>query len=156
MPVGGGQAGARVDDEQDRVAVDKRRFRLRAHPARKRGRVAFLEAGRVDDGEGKVGEPRLALAAVAGDARLIVDERELAPDEAVEQSRLADVRPADDRDLGAHVISSPARLARGSYFAGAADRFAATRPCQRLAICRSSGVASGSPSTRSNCLAASS
>ena len=77
MPVGGGQPGAGVDDEQDRVAVDERGLRLRAHAAGKRGRVAFLEAGRVDDGEGEVGEPRLALAPVAGDARLIVDQREL-------------------------------------------------------------------------------
>ena len=43
-------------------------------------------------------ELRLALAPVAGHARPVVDQRELLPDEPVEQGRLADIRPADDRD----------------------------------------------------------
>ena len=154
MPIGRGEAGARVDHEQDRVAIHERGFRLRAHAPGERVRIALLETGGVDDGEGEIGESGLALAAVAGDARLIVDQRQPAPDQPVEQRRLADVRPADDRDLGAHVISRPGTTGLESYFA--ADRFEATRPSQRLAACRSSGETSGSPSTRSNCLAASS
>ena len=211
------EPGARIDHEQDRVAIDKRCFRLRAHAARERLQIAFLEACGVDDGEGKVRDPALALAAVAGDARLIVDQGQPAADQPVEQRRLADVRPADDRDLGAHVVrvrdglilrserslasrrmlqltptflrtrtsfetrllcssgrgrrwrahsvlercamalmSSHARRRRPGYFGDAADRFEAIRPSQRLAACRSSGETSGSPSTRSNCFAASS
>ena len=56
MLVGGGEAGARVDHEQDRVAIDERCFRLRAHAARERFRFTLLETGGVDDGEGKVRE----------------------------------------------------------------------------------------------------
>ena len=118
MLVGGGEPGARVDHEQDRVAIDERCFRLRAHAPGERFRIALFEAGGVDDGEGKVRDPALALAAIAGDARLVVDERQPAPDQPIEQRRLADVRPADDRDLGAHVVppSSPEaqRLEQGS------------------------------------------
>ncbi len=102
MPVGGGEAGARVDHEQDRVAIHERRFRLRAHAPGERLRIALLETRGVDDGEREIGEPRFALAAVAGDAGLVVDQRKLAADQPIEQSRLADIRPADDRDLGAH------------------------------------------------------
>ena len=38
------------------------------------------------------------LAAVAGDARGIVDERDLAADQPVEKRRLADIGPADNGD----------------------------------------------------------
>ncbi len=79
MPVGGGDPGARVDEEENGVAVEERRFRLRAHAARQRVRVALLEPGRVDDGEGEIGDPALALAPVTGDAGLIVDKSELLP-----------------------------------------------------------------------------
>ena len=155
MPVGGVKARPRVDDKQDRVAIGERRFGLRAHAPGERVGIAFLQTRRVDDGEGEVGELRFALAAIAGDAGLIVDQRQLASDEPVEQRRLADVRPADDRNLGAHVaLSRSAGHARPRYFA--ADRLEATSPSQRLANCRSSGETSGSPSTRSSSLAASS
>jgi hypothetical protein len=98
MPVSGGEPRPRVEDEQDRVAIGERGFGLRAHAPGKRCGVALFETCRVDDGEGEIGKPRLALAAVAGDAGLVVDQRELPPDQPVEQRRLADVRPADDRD----------------------------------------------------------
>ena len=154
MLVGGGEPGARVDHEQDRVAIDEGCLRLRTHAPGERFRIALLEARRVDDGEGKVRDPALALAAIAGDARLVVDERQPPPNQPIEQRRLADVRPADDRNLGAHVV--PARRRRRSRYFAAADRFEAMRPSQRLAACRSPGDTSGSPSTRSNCLEASS
>ena len=103
LPVVGGQAGARVDHEQD---ASHRRSPSRSARAsgRRASPVALLEAGGVDDGEGEIGEPRLALAAVARHARLVVDQRQLAPDQPVEQRRLADVGPADDRNPGAHVV----------------------------------------------------
>ena len=75
MLVGGGEPGARVDHEQDRVAIDEGCFRLRAHAPGERFRIAFLKSGGVDDGEGQVRDPALALAAIAGDARLVVDQR---------------------------------------------------------------------------------
>ena len=83
----------------------------RMRPASVAG-TALFEAGRVDDGEGEIGKPRVTLAAVAGDAGLIVDQRELPPDEPVEECRFANVRPADDRDPGAHVFSSRFRAAK--------------------------------------------
>ena len=112
MPVGAGHAGARVDHEQDRVAIGERRLGLRAHAAGQRGRIALLQPGGVDDGEGEIAELRLALAAVAGDAGLIVDQRELAADQPVEQRRLADVRAADDGDFGGHGLLRASATAR--------------------------------------------
>ena len=52
--------------------------------------------------EVEIAEPRLALAAVARDARPIVDQRQPPADQPVEQRRLADIRPADDGDGEAH------------------------------------------------------
>ena len=48
----------------------------------------------------EVAEAGLALAAVAGHAGQIVDQRQLPADQPVEQRRLADIRPADDGDRG--------------------------------------------------------
>ena len=84
MAIGGGEAGPRVEDKQDRVAIHERRFRLRAHPASERFGFTFLEPGGVDDGEGEIGEPGFALAAIARDARLVVDKRKLTPDQPIE------------------------------------------------------------------------
>src|SRR5580704_13496783 len=70
MLVGGSEPGARIDHEQDRVTIDERCFRLRAHAPGESLRIALLKTRRVDDGEGKVREPAFALAAIARDARL--------------------------------------------------------------------------------------
>ena len=60
-----------------RVAIDKRVLSgLGAHAPRERFRIAFLKSRRVDDGEGQVRNSAFALAAIAGDARLVVDERQ--------------------------------------------------------------------------------
>ena len=53
-------------------------------------------------------------AAVAGDARRVVDERQLPAGQPIEQRRFADVGPADDGDFEAHVA--------GTMRAGAADQ----------------------------------
>ena len=79
MPVAGRDPGAGVNEKEDRVAVQERPFRLRAHAASQRVRVALLQTRRVDDGEGEIGDPRLALAPVTGDTGLIVDKSELLP-----------------------------------------------------------------------------
>ena len=95
---------------------------LGAHAPGERLAVAFFEPGGVDDGEGEIAEPRLALAPVARHAGLIVDQRQLLADQPVEQRRLADVGPADDRDLAHGVciatwsegtISSPVETGEG-------------------------------------------
>ncbi len=95
-----GDAGTRVEHQQRDVAVDQRGVGLRAHPPGERRGVGILEPGGVDDAELEVVERRVAFAPVAGDAGRIVDERQLAPDEAVEQGRFADVGAADDDDGG--------------------------------------------------------
>ncbi len=69
---------ARIDQEEDRVGGGKRRGGLRLHAAREAFRRRLLEAGGVDHGEGEIAERRAALAAVAGDARPIVDQRQAA------------------------------------------------------------------------------
>ena len=43
-----------------------------------------------------------ALAAVAGDAGKVVDQRQALADQAIEQRRFADVRPSDNGDREAH------------------------------------------------------
>ena len=47
-----------------------------------------------------VADIAFALAAVAGQSRHIRHERGTPPGQAVEESRLADIRPADDGDRG--------------------------------------------------------
>ena len=52
----------------------------------------------VDDAEARRAPVARAVAAVAGDAGHVLDQRRPAADQAVEQRRLADVRPPDQRD----------------------------------------------------------
>src|SRR5262249_12011230 len=65
-------------------------------------RRGLFEAGRVDDAEGEITEPRPPFAAVARDSGEGVDQCEALADEAIEQRRLADIRPADNGDREAH------------------------------------------------------
>jgi CO/xanthine dehydrogenase FAD-binding subunit len=62
----------------------------------------IIEAGRVEQAEAQIGQMRLALAAVAGDAGLVVDQRQLTADQPIEQRRFADIRSAQDRDFRLH------------------------------------------------------
>ena len=57
-----------------------------------------IETAGVDDPHLAAEVIGLAVAAIARQARRVVDERGAPADEPVEQRRLADVRPADDRD----------------------------------------------------------
>ena len=90
------QAGAGVDHEKQRVGEFDRRLGLLLHARGQRAPRALIEPRGIDDGEAQVAEPGLALAAVTGHARGVVDQRELLPDQTVEQGRLADIGPADD------------------------------------------------------------
>src|SRR5579872_455589 len=142
MPIDRGHARAGVDEEQNGVAIGERGLGLGAHAARQRRRFALLEAGRVNNGEGKVAEPRFALAAITGHARRVVDQSKLSADQPVEQSRLADIRSTDDRDLAAHGwIPLSGRTAAGHFAAGFPDR---TSPSIASAFWRAPAGASGS------------
>ena len=96
------QPDARVDHEHQRVREPNRGFGLLLHPRGQRALGALVEAGGVDDGEFEIAEPGLALAAVAGDAGLVIDQREFLPDQPVEQRRLSDIGPADDGNRKGH------------------------------------------------------
>ena len=52
------RAGARIDQEQDRVGRGDRGLGLRLHAAGEARRRGLLEAGGVDRGEGEIAEPR--------------------------------------------------------------------------------------------------
>ena len=96
------EADAGVDHEHQRVGEFDRGFGLLLHPCGQRALGALVEPCGIDDGEFEIAEPGRALAAVAGDAGLVVDQRKLLPDQPVEQRRLADIRPADDGDGERH------------------------------------------------------
>ena len=94
-----------------RVGLAHRGLGLLPHPAGQRLRVLVLEARGVDHPELEPEQLRLAFAAVARDARPVVDQRQALADEPVEQGRFADVGPADDGDGGKR-HGADARLAR--------------------------------------------
>ncbi len=100
--VGRQNTGAGVDHEQHHVGGEDRRFGLHPHPAGQGVVVGLFQAGGVDDPEDQAAEGDIALAPVTGHAGAVVHKGELLAHEAVEQRRLADIRPADDRD-GRHV-----------------------------------------------------
>ena len=64
--------------------------------------AGVFEAGGIDYFERQIAELSLAFAAVARHARFIVDQREAAADEPVEQRRFADIGPADNGDSEGH------------------------------------------------------
>ncbi|MHC2559097.1 hypothetical protein ACVIVD_001091 [Bradyrhizobium liaoningense] len=100
--IGGRETNAGIDDEEQRVGLRDRGFGLLLHARGQRALGAFVETGGIDDGELEVAEPGLAFAAVAGDARQVIDKRELLSNQAVEQRRFADIGPADDGDCEGH------------------------------------------------------
>ena len=83
----------------------------RIRPGRVCG-ILVLVAGGVDHPEVEPEQARLALAPVAGHARPVVDQRQLLADQPVEQGRLADIGPADDRDGGQACAMRPRCPAR--------------------------------------------
>ena len=66
------------------------------------GRVLGLEAAGVDDDELVAADLGVAVVAVARQAGEVGDDRVARPGQAVEERRLADVRPADEGDHGFH------------------------------------------------------
>ena len=72
--------------------------------------MAGLEARRVDEHELGLVDGAHAGDAVARGLRLVGGDADLLADQRVQQRRLADVRPADDR----HEPAPPCRLAGGA------------------------------------------
>jgi hypothetical protein len=95
-------AGAAVDHQQRDVGFLDRGLGLLAHPGFQAVVERVLEPGGVDHREIEIAEMRLADPAVAGDAGLIVDDRQLLADQAVEQGGLAHIGASDDGDGEGH------------------------------------------------------
>ncbi len=95
-------ARAHVDEKQHRVRLGDRRLGLRAHAPDQARRGGLFQTGRIDDGKIEIAEPARAFPPVAGDARAIVDQGDAPADQAVEQGRLADIRPADNGEGEGH------------------------------------------------------
>jgi hypothetical protein len=99
------QPGAGVDQQQRQIGGFDGALGLIAHARLEARRLGLLEPGGIDHREAQVEQPRLALAPVAGHARLLGDQRQALADQAIEQRRLADVGTADDGDGEAHAGS---------------------------------------------------
>ncbi len=96
------RAGPHIDDEDDRVGFSDRLLGLARHLVDDAGRVLGNEAAGVDDDELVPADLGISVMAVARQAGEVGDDRVARPGPAVEQGRLADVRPADQRDHGLH------------------------------------------------------
>jgi hypothetical protein len=83
-PVHRRHANARVDHEQAHVGLGDRPLGQRPHTPRQARVGHLLQPGGVDDGEAQRAQPPGALAQVAGHPRLVVDQRQPPPDQAVE------------------------------------------------------------------------
>ena len=97
-------AHAGVDDEQADVGLVHGTLGQAPHPALQRIVLDHFQAGRVDHDEAQVAQARVALAQVAGDARLVIDQRQPLAHEAVEQGGLADIGPSDDGECEGHYL----------------------------------------------------
>ena len=95
-----GQPLAPVDHEQGDIGLAHRGLGLLAHAPGQRGGIDLLEPGGVHDAEFEPEQLPLALAAVAGDAGAIVDQRHALADQAIEQGRFSDIGSADDGNGG--------------------------------------------------------
>ena len=91
-----------VGDEQAGIRVAHGVFRQLAHPAGQAFIGRLLQPRGVHHGKAQIAQPRLALAQVAGDTRLVIDQRQALADQPVEQGRFADIGPADDGEGESH------------------------------------------------------
>ena len=106
-------AGPGVDEHQDHLRCRHGAFGLGLDPAGERVGGGALEAGGIDGRECEVAQLHRGLAAVAGDAGRIVDDRQRPAGQAIEQRRLADVGTADDDHRQGHRLIE--RLCRRGY-----------------------------------------
>ena len=91
-----------IDQEQHRVGSCDGGRGLLLHATRQALRRSLLETCRVDHREGEIAQPRAALPPIAGHPRAVIHQCRALADQAVEQRRLADIRPSDDGDRELH------------------------------------------------------
>ena len=96
------QATANVDDEDHRVGLGHRLARLLGHFGDDATGFVGLEAAGVDDDELAAVQLCIAVVPVAREPGEIGDDGIAALRDSVEQRRLADVGPSDERDHGLH------------------------------------------------------
>ena len=92
--------GAGIEDQQRDNGITHCGIGLLPHAPGERGGIGIFEAGGIDDGEFEIEEPCQPFAAITRDARRVVDQRQLAADEAVEERRFADIWATDDGNPG--------------------------------------------------------
>ena len=78
------RARARIDEKKHRISLRYRRRGLRLHSCGEALILGVFEPGSIDHPEGKIAELAFAFPPIAGHARLVVDQRETAPDESIE------------------------------------------------------------------------
>jgi len=93
-----GPAGT-IDDENHHVDVLQRGGRGAVHVAVERGLAVLVQARGIDIDRLHAALGLDAEHVVTGGLRLARGDRQLLPENMVEQGRLADVRPADDSDV---------------------------------------------------------
>src|SRR5690606_5169653 len=89
-----------VHQQEDHVRFLHRGERLLADAPVHGLVAAFDDPPGIHDEEAPPAPLRVREVAIAGHTRAVVDDREPTTDHAVEEGRLADVRPPDDRDHG--------------------------------------------------------
>ena len=92
---------SRLDHEDRRVDVGEALRDRLVHPVVQARAVLRLESRRVDEDELRIGPGHDTGDAMARRLRLPRRDADLRADQAIDQRRLADVRPADDRDVAA-------------------------------------------------------
>src|SRR5262249_43858627 len=97
-----GGAGSRVNQKQNGIGLGDRRRCVRLHRSGEALAPGVFQAGGTDHLEGEIAELCVAFTPIPRHSRPIVDEREPAANEPVEQRRFANVRPADDRNGKGH------------------------------------------------------
>ncbi len=100
--VGRRQAVLGIDDEQNNVGFLNGSLGLGAHPRFQAVIGSFFKTRRIDNLKLQIVELGIVDAPVARDARQVIDQRQLAADEAIEQRGLADIGTPDDGDCKTH------------------------------------------------------
>jgi hypothetical protein len=96
--------GPGIDQKQDDIGFPNGPFRLLAHPPFDRIVGGVFKSCRIDQGEDHVGDPTLAFTTVTGHPRPIVNNRQTATDQPIEQGGLAHIGAPDDGYLETHGV----------------------------------------------------
>ena len=101
-----------VDQKKRNLGASYRSFGLHPHATGQCVRIFILITSRVDNGEFKVEKSALTFPPVARDTGCVIDKRKLFADQAVEQCRLADIRPTDNGYRRQHAGTTPSSYPR--------------------------------------------